>query len=405
MSISVSANADGVQLFIPAGGVTPPPTIKVILEDGQLKFEECYATTDGSLITVLVPRQSARRAETGAQLHVEIPELNVEGLVVWPALPPAINGKKTKVSDQDGVRPPPIPALKPDLPDDNTNFHRPSKEPIPAPVAEELEVEPLAPTTPQPELVETHTTVVSSTQPVTPPVQAKGGFNIFSLKVLIPAIIGLIALMVLIVALLWSFVFKHMNIPFLSSLLGHRPALQTSLPHLPSWPSSNHAPETPVRGNETAHLTNPPTPPTPPVAPTETATSGTINLTDLSVPEVVQRAPSPAAIGQEGERRLDTGKADDGLRLLEFAANKGDTHSMGNLAHLYDPAHFKQGGPIPQADEEEAARYYQQANKAGDKSLEADRAKLRESLQKRADDGDSDAPLTLKNYFEGSTQP
>ena len=114
----------------------------------------------------------------------------------------------------------------------------------------------------------------------------------------------------------------------------------------------------------------------------------------------MQQAPNAAAIGGEGERRLDGGKPDDGLRLMEAAADRGDTHAMDRLGNLYDPAHFKAGGPIPAADEQEAARYYQKAANAGDTSMTADRAKLQAALKQRADDGDSDAALTLESYFK-----
>ncbi|MCE2574122.1 hypothetical protein [Komagataeibacter sp. FNDCR2] len=197
---------------------------------------------------------------------------------------------------------------------------------------------------------------------------------------MISAVVGGLVLLALIVMLIWRFVFPSPHIPIPATHTAPHELSDVSLPASTQHAASN-MPASAAIGSGNAG-------------------KSAISLATLSLPEVVRQAPDAPAIGAEGERRLASGKPDDGLRLMEAAADRGDTQSMENLGRLYDPAYFKAGGPIPAADEQEAARYYQQAAKAGDTSINADRARLQASLKQRADDGDSDAALTLESYFK-----
>ncbi|MFT8307797.1 hypothetical protein [Acetobacter malorum] len=123
-------------------------------------------------------------------------------------------------------------------------------------------------------------------------------------------------------------------------------------------------------------------------------------LSALSVPAVIQQAATPALIGAEGERRLSSGKPDEGLLLLEAAADRGDNAARLHLAHLYDPTKFDGTGPIPSPDMREAAKYYEAAQNAGAPEAAQDRANLHDWLLKQASNGDLNAQLALKDYWK-----
>lgn len=118
----------------------------------------------------------------------------------------------------------------------------------------------------------------------------------------------------------------------------------------------------------------------------------------LSVPDVLARAPNPAAITAEGERRLQGDRHDDGLLLLEAAADRSDPAAAAALARLYDPVQFRPGGPIPQPDPRQAARYYRDAARGG-ADVAAAREALRQNLQTRVQAGDLGANLSLKDFW------
>jgi hypothetical protein len=138
------------------------------------------------------------------------------------------------------------------------------------------------------------------------------------------------------------------------------------------------------------------------VAPTAPAPSpaapAPANFGALSVPDVLAQAPNPAAITVEGERRLRGDRHDDGLLLLEAAADRADPAAAAALARLYDPVQFRPGGPIPQPDARQAARYYRDAARGG-ADVTAAREALRQSLQTRVQAGDLGATLSLKDFW------
>lgn len=136
----------------------------------------------------------------------------------------------------------------------------------------------------------------------------------------------------------------------------------------------------------------------PPPAAVEPAAPGAVELGGLSVPEVLTRAPNAAAITAEGTRRLQGNQRDDGLLLLEAAADRHDAAASAALARLYDPVLFQPGGVIPRADPRQAARHYRDAARGG-ADVTAPREALRQSLQGRAQHGDLGADLTLKDFW------
>ena len=135
--------------------------------------------------------------------------------------------------------------------------------------------------------------------------------------------------------------------------------------------------------------------PVPEIAPTPPGPAG---LSGLSVPDVLAQAPNPAAIAAEGERRLRGNRHDDGLLLLEAAADRSDPAAAAALARLYDPVLFQAGGLIPQPDPRQAARYYRDAARGG-ADVAAAREALRQDLQTRVQRGDLGANLSLKDFW------
>ncbi len=143
---------------------------------------------------------------------------------------------------------------------------------------------------------------------------------------------------------------------------------------------------------EAAQVVPPAPAPAPSIAPTSTGLGG------LLVPDVLAQAPNPAAITAEGERRLRGDRHDDGLLLLEAAADRSDPAAAAALARLYDPVLFRPGGPIPQPDPRQAARYYRDAARGG-ADVTAAREALRQDLQTRVQRGDLGANLSLKDFW------
>ena len=119
----------------------------------------------------------------------------------------------------------------------------------------------------------------------------------------------------------------------------------------------------------------------------------------LSVAEVIARAPSIAAISEEAARRRSQGRHDDALLLWEHAARTGHAPAMTSLARLYDPNGFTPGRPFRDPDPRQAARFYREAEAAGDAEAAAPRQRLREFLESRAAAGDAVAPLTLRDFW------
>jgi hypothetical protein len=132
-----------------------------------------------------------------------------------------------------------------------------------------------------------------------------------------------------------------------------------------------------------------PAPPPPPAPTPET----------LSVAEVIARAPSIAAIADEAASRQSAGRHDDALLLWEHAARNGHAPAMTSLARLYDPNGFTPGRPFRDPDPRQAARFYRDAEAAGDPAAAAPRARLRAFLEARAAAGDAVAPLTLQDFW------
>ncbi len=124
------------------------------------------------------------------------------------------------------------------------------------------------------------------------------------------------------------------------------------------------------------------------------------NLDGLTVPEVIERATSPAAIAEEAARRYEAGRYDDALLLWEAAARAGNPAALTRLARLYDPVGFTPGRPFRDPDPRQAARHYREAVTAGDPAAAEPRARLRQWLDDRAREGDLNAPLTIRDFWQ-----
>lgn len=123
------------------------------------------------------------------------------------------------------------------------------------------------------------------------------------------------------------------------------------------------------------------------------------SMDGLSVPEVIARATSPAAIAGEAARRYDAGRYDDALLLWEAAARAGEASALTRLARLYDPVGFQPDRPFRDPDPRQAARHYRDAVAAGDATAAEPRARLHQWLEDRAREGDRNAPLTLRDFW------
>ncbi len=142
-----------------------------------------------------------------------------------------------------------------------------------------------------------------------------------------------------------------------------------------------------------------PEPTLPPVRPQAPPTTPA-SLDGLAVPEVIARAASPAAIAEEAARRFEAGRHDDALLLWEAAARAGHAAAITRLAGLYDPVGFQPGRPFRDPDPRQAARHYRDAAAAGDAAAAEPRARLRRWLEDRAREGDINAPLTLRDFWQ-----
>lgn len=143
----------------------------------------------------------------------------------------------------------------------------------------------------------------------------------------------------------------------------------------------------------------PDVPALPPVQP-RVEPQAPVSLDGLTVPEVVARATSPAAIADEAARRYDAGRFDDALLLWEAAARAGHAAALTRLARLYDPVGFEPGRPFRDPDPRQAARQYRDAVAAGDAAAAEPRARLRQWLDDRAREGDLNAPLTIRDFWQ-----
>jgi len=141
-----------------------------------------------------------------------------------------------------------------------------------------------------------------------------------------------------------------------------------------------------------------PEPTLPPVRPQAEAEAPP-SLDGLSVPEVIERAASPAAIAAEAARRHGAGRYDDALLLWEAAARAGHAAALTRLAGLYDPVGFEPNRPFRDPDPRQAARHYRDAVAAGDAGATEPRARLRRWLEDRAREGDINAPLTIRDFW------
>jgi TPR repeat protein len=96
---------------------------------------------------------------------------------------------------------------------------------------------------------------------------------------------------------------------------------------------------------------------------------------------------------------MDGGRANDAELLWETGADQGSGAAALRLAKLYDPNSFRPGGPVPRPDPRLAAKYYKQADEAGEASSASPRAALRQSLEDKRQRGDQDARIILQEFW------
>lgn len=213
-------------------------------------------------------------------------------------------------------------------------------------------------------------------------------------------IVGLLVLLAAAGGAAWYFLRDHeppvilpapAPVPVVTPPTPAPPAPPPSPPPAPTPPVP--VPPVPVPPTPAPPVVPPPTPAPPPPPP-----PAPVDLSMLSVPDVLTRAPNVGAIVAEGQRRLRADKKDDGLLLLEAAADRGDPAAAAAMARLYDPVGFQPGGPIPRPDPRQAARYYRDAAR-GNQDVSAAREALRQILETQKSRGDLNAELILKDFW------
>jgi hypothetical protein len=119
-----------------------------------------------------------------------------------------------------------------------------------------------------------------------------------------------------------------------------------------------------------------------------------------SVADAVRRARSPAELVEFAEAMRQAGRHDDWLLLQERAAEQGHVPAMRALARLFDPVGFTAGPLFQRPDPRQAARYWRDAQQAGDAAAAAPREALRAWLEERRASGDVEARLVLEDFWQ-----
>jgi hypothetical protein len=168
------------------------------------------------------------------------------------------------------------------------------------------------------------------------------------------------------------------------------------------WALHRSAPVTPP-ASAPAPLPTPvpmaPVPAVPPAPVTTPPPTAARDCTQGSVAESVACAPGADALNDVAQRRWDAGQPDQGLVLMQMAADRGSGAAALRLAQLYDPNGFHAGGPIGRPNPREAAQYYRRAAQAHQDAATAPRQALRQRLQADVENGDVLADLTLKDFW------
>jgi hypothetical protein len=133
----------------------------------------------------------------------------------------------------------------------------------------------------------------------------------------------------------------------------------------------------------------PAVPPPGPLAECETGTPA----------QIIACNPTPQRLAELGQKLMDGGRANDAELLWETGADQGSGAAALRLAKLYDPNSFRPGGPVPRPDPRLAAKYYKQADEAGEASSASPRAALRQSLEDKRQRGDQDARIILQEFW------
>lgn len=118
-----------------------------------------------------------------------------------------------------------------------------------------------------------------------------------------------------------------------------------------------------------------------------------------SIADIVACASDPDALVTLAQRKLNGGQADQGLVLMQIAADRGSGLGALKLAQIYDPNSPPQADRRVQPNAREAAQYYRRAVQAHQNAAVAPREALRQRLLHDADNGDAMAPLTLRDFW------
>ncbi|MDR3519063.1 MAG: hypothetical protein P4M00_24965 [Azospirillaceae bacterium] len=137
--------------------------------------------------------------------------------------------------------------------------------------------------------------------------------------------------------------------------------------------------------------------PTPPSPPSPSPSPPPVALDTMSVKDLITRN-NPGDMTDQAQQRLAS-HPQEAMLLLETAGDdRNHGPALALLAQLYDPNKPRRGGIG--ADARQAAKYYRQAQAAGQSdAVAADREALRAYLDQRRQAGDLTAKLTLQDFW------
>ena len=108
-----------------------------------------------------------------------------------------------------------------------------------------------------------------------------------------------------------------------------------------------------------------------------------------SIADIIACTPDPAALTTLALQKWNGSYPDQGLVLLQIAADRGSAAAALKLAQIYDPNMPYQGAGRAQPNARDAAQYYRLAARAHENAATAPREALRQRLQRDTEIGDA----------------
>lgn len=143
-----------------------------------------------------------------------------------------------------------------------------------------------------------------------------------------------------------------------------------------------------------------PAPAPPPAAPQAASPVLGPTPTQRTPAQIVAEAKTLDEIVAAAKSYRERGDWNNALPLYVAAAERGSGPARTVLGKLYDPNGFEANQPFSKPNPRQAAKYYAEAEAADEAEAKAPRAALKTWLEAKANDGDEEARLTLKDYWK-----